>query len=99
MRNIFKWIYKFFDDIVYKYKRRRLLKELRKHDPFVYWGKMLLGINANNHDASIALVDGSNILFAGHAERYSRLKNDPHLNEALIDDALQYGIPDKIVWY
>ena len=60
---------------------------------------MLLGINANNHDASIALVDGSNILFAGHAERYSRVKNDPHLNEALIDDALQYGIPDKIVWY
>jgi len=60
---------------------------------------MLLGINANNHDASIALVDGSNILFAGHSERYSRVKNDPHLNEALIDDALQYGIPDRIVWY
>ena len=36
MRNIFKWIYKFFDDIVYKYKRRQLLKELRKRDPFVY---------------------------------------------------------------
>jgi hypothetical protein len=33
---IFKWIYNFFDDIVYKYKRRRLLKELRKRDPFVY---------------------------------------------------------------
>ena len=60
---------------------------------------MLLGINANNHDASVALVDGSNILFAGHAERYSRVKNDSHLNDALIDDALQYGIPDKIVWY
>jgi carbamoyltransferase len=60
---------------------------------------MLLGINANNHDASIALVDGSNILFAGHAERYSRVKNDPHLNDALIDDALQYGIPTQILWY
>jgi len=60
---------------------------------------MLLGINANNHDASIALVDGSNILFAGHAERYSRVKNDPNLNEALIDDALQYGIPTQILWY
>jgi len=33
---IFKWIYNFFDDIVYKYKRRRLLRELRKRDPFVY---------------------------------------------------------------
>ena len=36
MMRIFKWIYNFFDDIVYKYKRRRLLKELRKRDPFVY---------------------------------------------------------------
>jgi carbamoyltransferase len=60
---------------------------------------MLLGINANNHDASVALVDGPNILFAGHAERYSRIKNDPHLNEALINNALEYGIPEKIVWY
>jgi len=33
---IFKWIYNFFDDMIYKYKRRRLLKELRKRDPFVY---------------------------------------------------------------
>ena len=33
---IFKWIYNFFDGIVYKYKRRRLLKELKKRDPFVY---------------------------------------------------------------
>lgn len=60
---------------------------------------MILGINANNHDASIALVDGNDILFAGHAERYSRVKNDPHLNSELIDDALQYGIPNRIVWF
>lgn len=33
---MFKSIYNFFDDIIYKYKRRRLLKELKKRDPFVY---------------------------------------------------------------
>jgi hypothetical protein len=36
MKRIFKWIYNIFDDMIYKYKRRRLLKELRKRDPFVY---------------------------------------------------------------
>jgi len=33
---IFKWIYNIVDDMIYKYKRRRLLKELRKRDPFIY---------------------------------------------------------------
>ena len=33
---ILKWIRDFIDDIIYKYKRRRLLKELKKRDPFVY---------------------------------------------------------------
>jgi carbamoyltransferase len=60
---------------------------------------MLLGINANNHDASVALVDGSNILFAGHAERYSRVKNDSHLNFKLLDDCFSYGEPTQIFWY
>jgi len=36
MKRIFKWIYNIVDDMIYKYKRRRLLKELRKRDPFVY---------------------------------------------------------------
>ena len=33
---MFKWIYNFFDELIYKYKRRKLLKELKKRDPFVY---------------------------------------------------------------
>jgi hypothetical protein len=36
LMRIFKWIYNIIDDMIYKYKRRRLLKELRKRDPFVY---------------------------------------------------------------
>jgi carbamoyltransferase len=59
---------------------------------------MLLGINANNHDASITLADNSNIRFAAHAERYSRIKNDKDLNVDLIGDCYCYGTPTEIVW-
>ena len=54
-----------------------------------------------NHDASISVVDSSSleILFAGHAERYSRIKNDQDLNEGLIADAMSYGKPDLVVWF
>ena len=57
------------------------------------------GISAFNHDASIASVEKDKILFAGHAERYSRIKNDPNLNDGIIEDALSYGEPDVIHWY
>lgn len=63
---------------------------------------IIWGINAANHDASIAVVDSKskNILFAAHAERYSREKNDSHLHHRLIDDAVNMGAPpDQIVWY
>ena len=37
---IFKWIYHFFDDIVYKYEHRRSLKKFpklkRERDPYIY---------------------------------------------------------------
>ena len=57
------------------------------------------GISAFNHDASISSVEKDKILFAGHAERYSRIKNDPNLNDGIIEDALSYGEPDVIHWY
>jgi len=60
---------------------------------------MLLGINALNHDASVCLVDKSEIKFAGHAERYNRRKNDKELNQKLLDDCLGYGTPTEIVWF
>lgn len=60
---------------------------------------MLLGVNALNHDASLALIDGDRIAFAAHAERYSRRKNDSFLNKELVEDMLSYGKPTEIVWY
>ena len=57
------------------------------------------GVSAYNHDASISVLDDNEILFAGHAERYSGIKNDPNLNHGIIQDALKYGMPDEVHWY
>ena len=54
------------------------------------------------HDAGVSIVDSDGeILYAGHAERYSGKKNDAFLNQSLIDDALSYikGKPDVIVFH
>ena len=54
--------------------------------------KTYLGITAQSHDASAAVInDKGEILFAGHSERYSRIKNDPWLDKSLIDDCLLYN--------
>jgi carbamoyltransferase len=60
---------------------------------------IILGINETSHDASISLIENGNILFAGHAERYSKQKNDWYINQSLLDDALQYGKPDILAYY
>lgn len=61
---------------------------------------MLLGVTANNHDASLALVDNNNnIVWAAHAERYSRIKNDSLLNRKMVEDLLKYGMPERAVWF
>ena len=60
---------------------------------------LILGINETSHDASVSLIKDGNILFAGHAERYSKVKNDWFTNRELFKDVLQYGYPDKIAYY
>jgi carbamoyltransferase len=60
---------------------------------------IILGINETSHDASVSLIKNGVILFAGHAERYSKQKNDWYINNSLVNDALQYGIPDHIAHY
>lgn len=57
------------------------------------------GVSALSHDASLAVVADGEIEFAAHAERYSRVKNDPLLNAGILDEALAYGVPDVIAWY
>lgn len=60
---------------------------------------IILGINETSHDASVSLIKDGKILFAGHAERYSKKKNDWYVNDNLINNALQYGKPDQIAYY
>jgi carbamoyltransferase len=60
---------------------------------------IILGINETSHDASVSLIKDGEILFAGHAERYSKQKNDWYINDSLIKNALRYGRPDHIAYY
>ena len=60
---------------------------------------IVLGVNETSHDASLSLIKDGKILFAGHAERYSKKKNDWYINDSLIKNALQYDRPDHIAYY
>jgi carbamoyltransferase len=60
---------------------------------------IVLGINETSHDASVSLIKDGEILFAGHAERYSKKKNDWYNNNDIILDALNYGTPNAIAYY
>ena len=57
------------------------------------------GISANSHDGSLAVFDNNELVFASHTERFSGLKNDPHLNKPLLDYARQWGEPNEVIWY
>ncbi len=59
----------------------------------------ILGFNETSHDAGMALIGDKKILFAGHAERYSKKKNDWYNNHNILFDLLQYGIPDAYAYY
>jgi carbamoyltransferase len=60
---------------------------------------IILGINETSHDASISLIKDGDILFAGHAERYSKQKNDWYNNKEIYLDMLNYGTPTHIAYY
>ena len=57
------------------------------------------GISANSHDAALAVFSKDGLEFASHSERFSGVKNDPHLNKEIINYARQWGEPDEIIWY
>jgi len=60
----------------------------------------ILGVSAGFHDAGISLICDGEILFAGHAERYSKHKHDSEINRELLSDCFtHYGIPDRIAYY
>lgn len=60
---------------------------------------IILGINETSHDASISLLKDGEILFAAHAERYSKQKNDWYNNKDIYLDMLNYGTPTHIAYY
>lgn len=50
-----------------------------------------VGISCGFHDAAVSVVDSDgSILYAGHSERYSKLKHDKQLCDAIIKDAISY---------
>ena len=59
----------------------------------------ILGISAGFHDAAISVIDyHGDIIFAGHSERYSKIKNDPNLNLDLIREITNLNI-QEVAYY
>ena len=59
----------------------------------------VLGISSGFHDASVSMIDDGEILFAGHSERYSKIKHDATLNSLILEDAISHGMPNRIAYY
>ena len=57
----------------------------------------ILGLSFGFHDAGACMLQDDNIEFAGHSERYSKVKNDAWINHELISAAMAGGKPDVIV--
>jgi carbamoyltransferase len=58
------------------------------------------GMVGNSHDASIAVFNDNELLWAALAKDFSGVPNDPHPNEDMIQHAINnYGYADHIVWY
>jgi carbamoyltransferase len=59
----------------------------------------ILGISAGFHDAAVSVVspDGD-ILFAGHSERYSKIKNDSGINPDLLLECCDHEF-DTVAFY
>lgn len=60
----------------------------------------ILGISAGFHDAAATVVNRSgDILFAGHAERYSKIKNDAEFSSAFVHELERYNPIDTVAYY
>ncbi len=60
----------------------------------------ILGISAGFHDAAATVINKhGEILFAGHSERYSKIKNDLDVHVDLISDLANVGHIDHIAYY
>jgi carbamoyltransferase len=59
----------------------------------------ILGISAGFHDAAATVINNGEILYAGHAERYSKIKNDPNLNTEMLFELARGRHVDHIAYY
>ena len=60
----------------------------------------ILGISAGFHDAAATLInDQGEILYAGHAERYSKIKNDANLHKDMFWELARGRRIDHIAYY
>jgi len=61
--------------------------------------RYILGISGGFHDAAAALITTrGDIVFAGHAERYSKVKNDARIHSALLAEFADYDV-DTVAYY
>lgn len=60
---------------------------------------VVLGISAQYHDASVCLFEDGKISFASQTERFSRIKNDKHLNSSIFKEIFRYASPSHVIWY
>jgi len=61
--------------------------------------RYILGISGGFHDAAAAVINSTgDIVFAGHAERYSKVKNDAAIHPALLAEFCEYEL-DTVAYY
>jgi carbamoyltransferase len=61
--------------------------------------KHILGISAGFHDAAVSVVrEDGEIVFAGHSERYSKIKNDSNIHPDLLKECCDYEF-DTVAFY
>ena len=59
----------------------------------------ILGISAGFHDAAATVINNGKIVYAGHAERYSKRKNDPDLHTDMFWEFSRGRHIDHIAYY
>ena len=62
--------------------------------------KNILGISAGYHDAAVTVINTTGeIVFAGHAERYSKRKNDANIHVDMLFEAARGRHIDHVAYY
>ncbi len=58
------------------------------------------GLVGNSHDASLAVFENNNLIWAALAKDFSGIPHDAHINSTLMTEALlKGGFPKQVVWY